>query len=82
MSEPTKKEIIYKLELVLKNKLTREEVADWASDYTMKEKHYVSNLKVWQMLLTVSGLDIQDSPGEYLHTNDDIQSWIKKFFDK
>ncbi|WP_263707327.1 hypothetical protein [Shouchella tritolerans] len=82
MSEPTKKEIINKLELVLKNQLTREEVTDWASEYTMKEKHYVSDLKVWDMLMTVSGLDLQDSPGEYLHTDDDIRDWIKEFSNK
>ncbi|XOQ16266.1 MAG: DNA-binding protein [Shouchella clausii] len=82
MNEPTKKQIINKLELVLKNQLTREEVADWASEYVMKEKYDVSDLKVWDMLMTVSGLDLQDSPGEYLHNDEDILDWIKEFSDK
>jgi hypothetical protein len=82
MSEPTKKEVINKLELVLKNELTREEVTDWASEYTMQEKYDVSDMEVWKMLMTVLGLDLEDSPGEYLHTDDDIQDWIKKFSDK
>ncbi|GIN07123.1 hypothetical protein MKZ19_11420 [Shouchella clausii] len=79
MNEPTKKQIMNKLELVLKNQLTREEVADWASEYTMQEKYDVSDMEVWKMLMTVSGLDLQDSPGEYLHNDDDIRDWIKKF---
>ncbi|MFP7284757.1 hypothetical protein SFC15_00845 [Shouchella clausii] len=82
MNEPTKKEIINKLELVLKNQLTREEVTDWASEYTMQEKYDVSDMEVWKMLMTVSGLDLQDSPGEYLHNDDDIRDWIKKFSNK
>lgn len=82
MNEPTKKQIMNKLELVLKNQLTREEVADWASEYTMQEKYDVSDMEVWKMLMTVSGLDLQDSPGEYLHNDDDIRDWIKKFSNK
>lgn len=35
MREPAKQEIIDKLELVLQNKLTKEEVADWAGPPNM-----------------------------------------------
>ncbi|MCM3549389.1 hypothetical protein M4D48_12475 [Alkalihalobacillus clausii] len=82
MREPTKKEIIDKLELVLQNKLTKEEVADWASEYVMTYDHLVTDLVVFDILTVVSGLDTLESPGEYMYDDDDIRDWIKEFSDK
>jgi hypothetical protein len=82
MREPTKKEIIDKLELVLQNKLTKEEVADWASKYVMTYDHLVTDLVVFDILTVVSGLDTPESPGEYMYDDEDIRDWIKEFSDK
>ncbi|MBU8595019.1 hypothetical protein [Shouchella clausii] len=82
MREPTKKEIIDKLELVLQNKLTKEEVADWASEYVMTYDPLVTDLVVFDILTVVSGLDTLESPGEYMYDDDDIRDWIKKFSNK
>ncbi|GIN17678.1 hypothetical protein J32TS2_30340 [Shouchella clausii] len=57
MREPTLKKIIDKLELVLQNKLTKEEVADWAAEYVMTYDHLVTDLVVFDFLTVVSGLD-------------------------
>jgi hypothetical protein len=79
MSQPTREEIIDKLKMILLGKLTREEVADWASEYVMQDEPNISDETVWELLQTVSGVDLKDSPDEYLHVEQDIIDWINKY---
>lgn len=79
MEQPTKEQIINKLKLILQGKLSREEVADWASEYVMQDEPNISDETVWELLLVVSGVDLQDSPDEYLHVEQDIKDWIDKY---
>lgn len=79
MGQPTKEEIINKLKLILQGKLSREEVADWASEYVMQDEPNISDETVWELLQVVSGVDLQDSPDEYLHVEQDIKDWIDKY---
>ncbi|MEK3644422.1 DNA-binding protein [Aeribacillus sp. FSL M8-0235] len=79
MKQPTKEEIINKLKMILQGKLTREEVADWASEYVMQDEPNISEETVWELLQIVSGIDLKDSPNEYLHVEQDIIDWINKY---
>ena len=79
MQQPTITEIIKKLILVIENDLTREELSDWASSYVMEDIPTIDDDLVWELLMTVSGIDIKDSPNEYLHSEDDIKNWIEEF---
>ncbi|WP_404276534.1 hypothetical protein [Exiguobacterium undae] len=36
-------------------------------------------LDVFHCLTTVCGMDLQNSPTEYFHVEDDFQNWIKAF---
>lgn len=79
MRQPTREEIIDKLKMILLGKLTREEVADWASEYVMQDEPNISDETVWELLQIVSGVDLKDSPDEYLHVEQDIIDWINKY---
>ncbi|MCA1063034.1 DNA-binding protein [Rossellomorea sp. AcN35-11] len=79
MRQPTKEEIISKLELILKGTISREEVADWASEYLMQDELNITDEIVWELLQIVSGVDLKDSPDEYLHVEQDIKDWINKY---
>ncbi|WP_393965740.1 hypothetical protein [Exiguobacterium sp. S22-S28] len=81
-------EIITKLEMVLENQLTREEVSDWAYEQMTemewseeKENRALTKdqLAVFHCLTTVYGMDLKNSPTEYFHVEDDFQDWIKAF---
>ncbi|WP_369690842.1 DNA-binding protein [Parageobacillus toebii] len=78
MRQPTKEEIIDKLKMILQGKPTREKVADWASEYVMQDEPNISDETVWGILQIVSGIDLKDSPDEYLHVEQDIIDWINK----
>jgi hypothetical protein len=78
LSEATVSEIIKRLNLVLKNEMSREEVSDWASDYVMTDNPAINDKNVWDLLIKVSGIDLLDSPTSYLHNGDDIVAWIKQ----
>lgn len=83
MEKPTIKEIVKRLNMVLDGTLTREEVSTWAETWTrlfmdadgLKE----SDLTIWKYLDVVSGIDLKDSPTEYLHIEEDIKEWIERF---
>ena len=79
MRQPTKEEIISKLELILQGTISREEVADWASEYVMQVEPNITDEIVWELLQIVSGVDLKDSPDEYLHVEQDIKDWIDKY---
>ncbi|WP_196493747.1 DNA-binding protein [Ornithinibacillus caprae] len=78
MNEPNMKEVIAKLEKVLSGELNREEVSEWAEFYVMADKPNVDDENVWEMLQTISGIDILDSPTTYLYNQEDIKQWIEK----
>jgi hypothetical protein len=78
MNEPIMKEVIEKLEKVLSGDLNREDVSDWAELYVMADEPMVDDENVWEMLKTISGIDILDSPTSYLHNQEDIEEWIEK----
>jgi hypothetical protein len=78
MKQPSLNEIINNLKSVLLGDKTREEVSDWASCYVMTDNPTIDNEDVWDLLKTICGIDILDSPTSYLHNEDDINSWIKK----
>jgi len=84
MKTPRIPDIISKLELVLENKLSREEVSDWAYKWMMvlenKEGWETTDydILVFQGLTTVYGMDLVNSPTEYLHCEEDIRDWVKE----
>ncbi|GAC43915.1 hypothetical protein [Paenibacillus popilliae] len=79
MKQPTKEEVLSKLLSILQGSLTREEVADWASEFVMQDEPSVTDEVVWDLLKIASGVDIKASPDEYLHIEQDIMNWINKF---
>lgn len=79
MRQPTKEEVVDKLKMILQGKLTREETADWVSEYVMQDEPNISDETVWELLQIVSGVDLKDSPDEYLHVEQDIIDWINKY---
>lgn len=84
MKTPRIPDIISKLELVLENKLSREEVSDWAYKWMMtlenKEGWETTDydILVFQGLTKVYGTDLLNRPTEYLHCEEDIRDWVKE----
>lgn len=77
MNQPTVDEGINKLKLVLSGEMTREEASDWAESYVMCDDPEIDDDMVWDLLMIISGIDILDSPTSYLHSEEDIEEWIK-----
>jgi hypothetical protein len=45
----------------------------------MQDRSNISDETVWEHLQVVFGVDLQDSPDEYLHVDQDPKYWIEKF---
>lgn len=83
MKYPNNKEIQEKLVEFLNGFTTREEVSNWAYGFLDKFTFGNDNIdeKTWKYLVTISGIDIKDSPNNYLHNIEDIKNWIKMYGD-
>lgn len=84
MKTPRIPDIISKLELVLENQLSREEASDWAYQWMMISENEECwettdyDILVFQSLTRVYGMDMLNSPTEYLHCEEDIRDWVKE----
>lgn len=77
--QPTKEELLSRFEFILQGEISREEVADWASEYVMQDSPNVTDETVWELLILACGIDLKNSPDEYLHDEQNIKDWIKEF---
>ena len=80
---------INQVTVILKNliekRMSREKAASWA--FELREAADKNCLKyipieskelLWQSILFLEGIDLQDSPGCYLHNEDDILIFLHK----
>ena len=77
---PTRSEIEARLVLLIEKEDTRAEVADWASEFTTYDDPEiypeVDDPAVWKALTQLAGADLQTSPSEFLHCQDDFRAWL------
>lgn len=84
MKKPRIHDIISKLELVLENQLLREEASEWAYKWMMISENEEGwettdyDILVFRGLTKVYGMDMLNSPTEYLHCEEDIRDWVKE----
>lgn len=73
------------LERLLDNKLSREDASLWAYNlrqeaddnkliYSPKENENI----LWESILFIEGIDLQNEPNLYLHNRNDIQEFLNK----
>lgn len=85
MKRITMNECIIRLDRVLNDNMSREELSDWAHgqmrvleqkdgfDWTTHDE------KVWECLTTLYGMDLLDTPTGYLHNDRDLKDWMRHF---
>lgn len=62
---------------LIRKSANREEIADWAMSRIKDESSdYSSDATLWTALDRLAGVDLQCGPGEYLHDESDIRSWL------
>lgn len=76
MKQPTKQEIISKLQKVLSGELTREEVSNWAMQYIDNDELEIDDFTAWEFLKEIGGIDVIEAPDVYLYGDEDINKWI------
>lgn len=76
MIQPNIQTILEKLNEILVGNLSREDVTDWAMKYVEDDEMQITDLKAWELLKQVGGIDLIESPDNYLYSDDDIRKWI------
>ncbi|PQV63258.1 hypothetical protein B1R32_11484 [Abditibacterium utsteinense] len=74
---PNRVTVLSHLENLIEEKSSRQEIADWASQFIRGDYDHVhvKDWPAWEMLSTLAGADIQDSPTQYLYGKEDFEDW-------
>ncbi len=79
---PTRPEVEARLALLIENEETRVEVAEWASEFITYDDPEiyppVDDSVVWKAIDQLSGADLEVSPGEFLHGQEDFRAWLQE----
>ena len=78
MEQPSKQEMVSKLQKILNGELTREEVSNWAMLYIDNDKLEIDDLSVWDFLKKIGGIDVIEAPDVYLYGDEDLNKWISE----
>ena len=77
---PTRLEVEARLALLIEDEETRGEVAEWASEFFNYDDPEiyppVDDPAVWRALTQLSGADLQTSPSDFLHGQEDFRAWL------
>ena len=76
---PSRQEVIKTFDELLKGNLKREDASNWTNQWIIKEHAPVQDFVVWDALMKLSGVDLLDIDGSYLHNEHDIISWLNDF---
>ena len=76
---PKRAEVQRALRDLVAGRRTPKEVADWATPWIAAKHPTVEDQAVWDALTTSSGAEIEVEPGEYLHNQEDFETWLKDF---
>ena len=60
--------------------ISREEVSEYAMYFIRNDSVYdIRDKDLCRILDLASGIDLKDSPTDYLHDEQDIMEWIQKY---
>ncbi len=79
MNEPIFKEVYNQLYKVNKDISLREEIAEWAQKFLENDDLIFKDEKSWDLIMILSGIDIETSPSEYLYGKEDFEKWLEEF---
>ncbi len=80
MKQPTIKIITKKLEKVLDDSISREEVSEWAIGYIRNDdKVEIDDINAWHYLVEISSIDVMVEQDVYLYDEKDIRNVINKY---
>lgn len=61
---------------LLGGRVTREDVADWASKWVRDAGWDVPDPVTWRALTELAGADLRVNPEDYLHGESDFHAWL------
>jgi hypothetical protein len=76
MTDPSRDDVRRWLRDLIRETVSREEAADWASQYVRAADPGIEDEVVWRALVALAGADLKVSPDEYLHQDVDFRSWL------
>jgi hypothetical protein len=80
--QPTKDVVVSRLEKVLNNLISREELNVWAykwvENFDSRNRLSPEENEVHSYLIEILSIDLEIAKGVYFHENQEIEEWIEK----
>lgn len=73
---PPRNEVIVKLNALLRETMSRQEVASWASSWLTSTDGHVDDERVWNALNSLAMADLISTDRPYLYGKDDFEAWL------
>ncbi|MGG0464613.1 hypothetical protein [Priestia aryabhattai] len=81
-SQPTKQDLINKLEKVLKGNMSREQFNQWSYKWVqnLESRNILSTdeEQLHEYLIFLLGIDLEIEPNIYFHEDMELKEWVKK----
>ncbi|WP_327714100.1 DNA-binding protein [Streptomyces sp. NBC_00490] len=59
--------------------ISPEEASEWALRVMDSDAPELQDERIWTALDRLSGADLMEGPGQYLHGKEDFESWVTEF---
>ncbi|QEU97186.1 DNA-binding protein [Streptomyces kanamyceticus] len=59
--------------------VTPDEVSAWALHTMEGDSPQLRDARIWTALDRLSGADLLEDPGQYLHGKEDVDAWLEEF---
>jgi hypothetical protein len=80
--QPTKIDVIQRLEKVLNGSISREEFSDWAykwvQNFDSRDRLSPEEHELHEYLIYLLAIDLEIEQGVYFHEDEEIMDWIEK----
>ncbi len=76
MNIPTRKDVEIRLIALITGNISREQISEWASQWTELENPPLDDQVVWNTLEALSGADSKSTDRPYLFNKEDFEDWL------
>jgi hypothetical protein len=79
MGDGLREQVLSYMKRLAEGEVSPAEAADWALGVMKLDSPELRDRKLWRALDQLSGADLLEAPGQYLHGPEDFADWLEEF---
>ncbi len=77
MENLSRKDLTTIIQQLMRGAISRDDVADWASELVFNESFQAEDEVIWDLLNLLMSVNLTDDNDEYLYQTDDFRIWLE-----